>query len=171
MISIREAQINDALAIAKVHVDTRKDTYNGIIPDSYLSKRTYETATKNWTNRIGNPQSNELIFVAENNEGDLVGFTSASTISGDDSFEGLLSTLYISKYHQRQGIGQLLVQAAIKKLIEKNIKSLMVWVYAENPSRNFYERLGGRPVKEKIVNRGKKVSEVAYGWDDITKLV
>lgn len=170
LINLREASISDAKAIAKVHVDTRKETYKGIIPDSYLSKRTYETTMKNWTHRISNPHSSEFIFVAVNNKGKIVGFTSVSTMSGDDEFEGLLSTLYISKNYQCQGIGRLLVKAAVIKMIENDIRSLIVWVYVKNPSCKFYERFGGRLVKEKIVNRGKEVLEVAYGWDDIKKL-
>ena len=34
---LRRANINDAAAIAKVHVDTWKSTYKGIVPDDYLS--------------------------------------------------------------------------------------------------------------------------------------
>lgn len=98
-----------------------------------------------------------------------MGFTSASTNSEEDDFDSILSTLYISKDYQRQGIGQLLLKAAVNKLKEQGVKSLIIWVFAVNPSRKFYERLGGKLVKEKLVNQGKNILEVAYGWNDIEK--
>ena len=170
MIVVREAKISDASLIAKVHVDTRRATYKGIIPDGQLLKRTYEDTENGWVNRISDPHTSEFIFVAENNEGEIVGFTSTSTNSEEDGFDSILSTLYISENYQRQGIGQSLVRVAVKKLKEQHVKSLIVWVFAENPSKKFYERLGGKLVKEKIVNQGKDILEVAYGWDDIKEL-
>jgi L-amino acid N-acyltransferase YncA len=167
---IREAKISDASAIAKVHVDTRRTTYKGIIPEEQLLKRTYEDTEKRWANRIGDPHTSEFIFVAENNEGEIVGFTSTSTNSEEDGFDSILSTLYISEDYQMQGIGQSLIRVAANKLKQQHVKSLIVWVFAENPSKKFYERLGGKLVKEKMVNQGKSILEVAYGWDDIEKL-
>lgn len=170
MTIIREVKLGDSLSIAKIHVETRRTTYKGIIPDEYLLKRTYEDTVRGWVNRISDPLTSEFIFVAENDEGEIVGFTSISTNSHEVGFDSILSTLYITKDYQRQGIGQLLVSAAVTKLKERPVKSLIIWVLAENPSRKFYERLGGKLVKEKIVNQGKDILEVAYGWDDIENI-
>jgi hypothetical protein len=50
--------------------------------------------------------------------------------------------------------------------------ALLLWVLAENLSRTFYERLGGRPVDEKTVNiGGVPLIEVAYGWLDSQILI
>lgn len=38
----RQATSQDAKRIAKVHVDSWRTTYQGIIPDSYLDGLTYE---------------------------------------------------------------------------------------------------------------------------------
>lgn len=35
---LREARLDDASAIARVHVDTWLSTYRGIVPEEYLSK-------------------------------------------------------------------------------------------------------------------------------------
>jgi len=170
MMVIREAKVSDASVIAKIHVDTRRTTYKGIIPDEQLLKMTYENKEKGWTNRIGDPHSSEFIFVVQNNQGEVVGFTSTSTNSEENGYDSILSTIYISEDYQRQGIGQSLVRVVVNKLREQHVKSLIVWVFAENPSKKFYERLGGKLVKEKIVNQGKDILEVAYGWNNIDKL-
>ena len=45
---------------------------------------------------------------------------------------------------------------------------MLVWVLTENPSRAFYERMGGRFVREAPVTIcGAPLVEVAYGWDDL----
>jgi hypothetical protein len=38
---IREARLDDALAIARVHVDTWLSTYRGIVPEDYLARLDY----------------------------------------------------------------------------------------------------------------------------------
>jgi hypothetical protein len=46
---------------------------------------------------------------------------------------------------------------------------MLVWVLADNPSRGFYEQMGGRYVMEKeiVIGGDKPLQEVAYGWPDI----
>jgi hypothetical protein len=59
------------------------------------------------------------------------------------------------------------VSAAVEHLKRQGITSLLIWVLAENRSRAFYERLGGKLVGEKTVEvGGREVLEVAYSWDD-----
>jgi hypothetical protein len=48
----------------------------------------------------------------------------------------------------------------------------LLWVLAENPSRKFYERLGGQLVYEKTVTiGGVPLIEVAYGWRDAHTII
>jgi hypothetical protein len=48
---------------------------------------------------------------------------------------------------------------------------MMVWVLADNPSRRFYEALGGTLVTNKVIElAGKSLIEVAYGWYDLQPL-
>lgn len=49
---IRRAIISDAPGIAKVHVDSWRTTYKGIIPQSFLDGLSYEQRTKLWENNI-----------------------------------------------------------------------------------------------------------------------
>ena len=54
---IREARLKDAEAIgfaarlrpiAKVHVDTWRTTYQGIIPESYIARLSYQKRKERW---------------------------------------------------------------------------------------------------------------------------
>ena len=49
---IREANLDDAKGIAKVHVDSWRTTYKNIIPDEYLNNLSYEKREQLWTNNI-----------------------------------------------------------------------------------------------------------------------
>jgi len=64
---IRAAQTDDAAAIAKVHVDTWRMTYRGIVPDDHLANLSYEQRERTWQNAIAS--NAQFIYVAEDNEG------------------------------------------------------------------------------------------------------
>ncbi len=45
---------------------------------------------------------------------------------------------------------------------------MLIWVLADNPSRRFYERLGGQLVREAEVELGgQRLRELAYGWKNL----
>ncbi len=49
---------------------------------------------------------------------------------------------------------------------------MLVWVLAENPSRRFYEVLGGKQLcEQEITIGGVTLVEVAYGWKNLHRLV
>jgi hypothetical protein len=45
---IREITYNDVPAIAQIHVDTWRTTYQGIIPDKYLATLSYQKRESGW---------------------------------------------------------------------------------------------------------------------------
>lgn len=71
----RQATSQDAKRIAKVHVDSWRTTYQGIIPDSYLDSLSYEQRTALWKRNIAD--EGNYIVVAENEDGEIVGFGTA----------------------------------------------------------------------------------------------
>jgi hypothetical protein len=51
------------------------------------------------------------------------------------------------------------------------MRSLLVWVLADNPSRRFYEALGGQTVRvQPITIGGVTLDGVGYGWLDTSVL-
>jgi hypothetical protein len=47
----------------------------------------------------------------------------------------------------------------------------MLWVLADNPTRGFYEAMGGVASRQKDIEiGGNTLVEVAYEWEDITDL-
>lgn len=166
---VREATRNDVSAIAKVHVDTWRTTYRGIVPDEYLANLSYEQRANSWR-RILNHVSEDgsFTYIAEEHAGEVVGFASGGLErTGDPVYKGELMAIYILQNHQGKGIGRCLTQAVAAKLHLLGINSMLAWVLVDNPACQFYAALGGNPVYEKELEiGGKSLIEVAYGWID-----
>ncbi len=68
---IRKATQQDASGIAKVHVDSWRTTYKNIVPDAFLDSLNYENRTKLWKQNV----HKMIVFVAEMDDGEIVGFS------------------------------------------------------------------------------------------------
>ena len=171
---IRLAQPSDAGGIARVHVDSWRSTYRGIVPDNYLAGLSYEQRENYWrsilTHRSETPQ---WIYVAELDAGTIVGFACGGIEREQNPvYRGELYAIYLLADHQKQGIGRGLMQAVARSLVDAGTDSMLVWVLAENPSRAFYQSLGGQYVREKPITIGDvTLTEVAYGWRDLQSLM
>ncbi|WP_420595025.1 GNAT family N-acetyltransferase [Deinococcus sp.] len=171
MIELRPAVSADAPALARVHVQSWAETYQGLMPDGFLSGMTSQTMQERrqtlWTQTLEEGQDVVLVAVQG---GEVVGFASG----GPTDFAGYdaeLFTLYLLKSAQGTGIGRALVRELAQALGAAGHASLLLWVLNVNPTRGFYERLGGVLIGEKTVSvRGGELREVAYGWADVGAL-
>ena len=171
---IREADLNDAGAIARVHVDSWRTTYAGIVPDEQLiSQLSYDGRERMWRKSLGDSSRRGFVYVAEEERGEVVGFAAGGPErNGDPFYQGEIYAIYLLKEFQRRGIGRRLALVSARKMIEAGQKSMLVWVLSKNPSRGFYEALGGELLSEKPIEvGGAKLTEVAYGWKDLRVLL
>ncbi|MFX1504295.1 MAG: GNAT family N-acetyltransferase [Promethearchaeota archaeon] len=176
LINYREANIFDLRGIVKVQVDTWKTAYKGIISEAYLQSLSYEDKEENWEQRLENPTHGAIIFIAEVDPYKIIGFALATlekynpilAIPDHDRFKGELCAIYVLKEFQRKKIGTELVSLVLKNFKENDINSMITWVLKENPSRRFYEKLGGIVLGEQSIEIGGiRYIEIAYGWENI----
>jgi GNAT superfamily N-acetyltransferase len=182
MIAIRRARASDAIAIGAVHVAAWRSTYPGILPDSFLARLSVPRQAAHYDAAI---RSSTAVFVAAASGTDvpnggsprIVGFTTAGRarggeIAGRRLAEGEVETLYVLDDWRDRGVGRKLMRAAAAQLADTGCRSCFVWVLRENPSRWFYQRLGGRPVAEAMVQfAGQRVPQTAFVWDPIERLL
>ncbi len=169
METIRAAQVEDAPGIGRVHVDSWRTTYKGIVSDEVLAKLSYTQREQNARQRLSHPVARIYTCVAEDEQGQIVGFI-VGGINRDTSsvYKSELYAIYTLQVVQGHGAGKRLTKALVERLVEDELYSMLVWVLADNPSRGFYEALGGHYVSTKPIEiGGVMLDEVSYGWDDI----
>lgn len=175
MLLVRQAFPSDAQAIARIHVETWRTTYAGLLPDHMLAGMKENNHKSSWSNLLqGQPrgrQGCEVVLVAEDVRAGVVGFVSAGrTRTAIEGYDGEVYTLYVTPDFQNRGIGTQLLERAFQRLAEQEVHGVMLWVLARNPSRFFYEAMGGAILarrKERLW--GVVLPELAYGWPDLAR--
>jgi GNAT superfamily N-acetyltransferase len=170
---IRPATAADSNAIARVQVESWRTTYRGIVPDDFLANLSIEQREPRWRDILANASSQgSFAYLAEDSAGQAAGFaTGGPERENDPAYPGELYALYLLETYQRKGLGRQLAALTAREHIRRGFNAMLVWVLADNPSRKFYERLGGRRLREKEITIGTvTLVEVAYGWPDLRPL-
>lgn len=164
--TLREAAQSDAEAIARVHVETWRAAYAGVVPDRYLIGMSVEGQTFQWRKLLRRPAERHLTLVTEVAGAGVVGFGSAGAArSRPPPASGEIYTLYVATDWQGRGIGRALLLALLGRLGRQGHEAAYLWVLADNPSRFFYERVGGQRVaQQKERFAGTELLEYAYRW-------
>src|SRR5712691_75810 len=161
---VRKATLNDAPAIARVHVSSWRSTYRGLLPNDFLSSLSETGYGERWKRVIA--EGTSRVYVAEDQD-DVVGFASGGRErAGETGYEGELYAIYVLDTAQRRGVGRELVRATVAGLRELDLSDMIIWVLRDNqPARAFYERLGGVYVRAQPITIGlTTLEEVSYGW-------
>ena len=168
MATVRKATVEDAVAVARVHVLSWQETYAGIVPQSYLDALNIDTRAKYWATHLQNPDAFD-IYVGEV-DGEICGIAAGDRArEPEHGYEGEILLIYVLKAAKGKGLGRMLMREVRAFLEKKEIQRVMLWVLKDNPSRGFYEHLGGKQFKQKNVPiAGTELVEVAYGWEDMT---
>ncbi len=179
MIGIRRARTGDSVAIAAVHVAAWRSAYAGILPNDYLARLSVPRQAAFYDRAI---RSAVGVFVATASGIDvpsgerarIVGFATAGRARMQKPIlaEGEIETLYVLDDWRERGIGRRLMRAAGAWLADEGCQSAYLWVLRDNPSRWFYQRLGGRPAAESEVGvAGRRLMQTAFLWDPIERLL
>ena len=171
-LTLRPAGLGDAGAIARVHVTTWRAAYAGLVPDAYLVNMTEIGQMRFWRRQLGRPQAEETILVAEIESAagpEVVGFGSCGPSRPYGlAYRGEVFTLYVADDWQGRGIGRALIRALFADLVARGRRDALIWVLSANPSRFFYEAVGGSPVAErKEPFAGSLLDETGYAWPDL----
>lgn len=162
----RIADINDAAAIAHLHAESWRNTYRGLMNDSYLDGDIYTERLNYWQARFANPTDNQFALVAIKDD-ELAGF---ACVYGafDAEWGSLIDNLHVRPDLKGQGIGKQLIHKAINWARENYPQiGVYLWVYEANlPSRRFYEAMGGVNVGKELHNNegGQQACALRYVW-------
>jgi GNAT superfamily N-acetyltransferase len=181
-IHVRPAHIDDCSALGQITVTATQDAFRGLVSEQALNWLTPEQSAANWAKNFQGEnelEEGDYIFVAESEQGEVVGFVMMSGTRPNDAptqqikehYAHELFSLQVHQDWQRKGIGRLLVARAAEELHNQGVTHLLVGVLAENPNRVFYERLGAKQLASRPYDwSGYKTEVILYGWDDIENL-
>lgn len=162
--TIRTATESDAAEIARIHVDTWRVAYAGIVPDSHLSRLSKKGREKRWARTLSVSTKETRLAVAP--DGQVVGWSSfGPSRDNDGQGAGELYAIYLDHSHWGKGIGRELMDDAVSHLNDDGFASITLWVLQENTqARTFYEKAGFNPdgVSKVIEIDGKKLAELRY---------
>lgn len=167
---IRRATPDDAEALAKVHIDSWRSAYRGLVPDSHLAELDYERSARRF--RQPGAGLDEETYVAEQ-DGEVLGFVTLgpcrdTDVDGDTT--GEIWGVYLAPEHWRKGIGTRLCRHAEHVLRSRGCATVTLWVFDANASaRRFYETMGFEPDgASKMLNPGTPLKAVRYhkAWGD-----
>ena len=167
--TIREATPEDASGIARVHVESWRTTYPGIMPQEHLDALSVADRQQIWAETL-RPHSTTgtTVYVAETESGEIIGFVAGGPEkAGDSDYRSEVYGLYLLQSQQGRGLGRRLVQTFARRMSQEGHRTLLIWVNVHNPARRFYEALGGvhaRTGSREI--RGITYDDAGYGWDE-----
>lgn len=143
-ITVRPAKLADVRGLARVHVESWRETYRGLFPDEILDDPTFiERRERFWTRALTDdcPGANTRIAVAVSND-EIVGVAMTSAPVDDDATcDQYLWVLYTYASIHGQGAGSDLLAA----VVDFDTPAAL-WVADPNPrAQVFYARYGFEP--------------------------
>lgn len=162
---ILPANLEDARAVAEIHVATWRDAYTGIVPTEHFATKTVESREAMWRETItkGSPK----LYVAKISEV-VVGWVSfgASRNKGATKHDAEIWAIYVASSHWSKGVGKALWLKARSLVEDQGYKRISVWVLADNNRAiQFYHKIGfsKKPIAEKeVVMSGKTLKELCF---------
>jgi GNAT superfamily N-acetyltransferase len=165
-VTIRTATLDDAEAIAAIHVASWQHAYRGVLPDEYLATLAPGQRLPMWRRVLESPRPGVQVSVAEM-DGAVVGFSSIGPSNeGDPADVMMLFTIYLDPGSMGQGIGRALIADAERRMRAQGATSGVLRVLTANaPTLAFYERCGwsSDPASVRLEDAwGQQVETIRY---------
>ena len=133
-LTVRPADVQDADAIAAVHVRAWQEAYAHLLPADFLAALDVDARAQRWHGIVTDPTVDVLVAWVD---GRVVGWASAGPGRGDAPRDRELEGIYVLATHHGSGAGQALLDAAV------GTDPAFLWVADGNPrAEAFYRRNG-----------------------------
>ena len=146
VVTIRDATIADAHAIAEVHVASWRWAYRDLLPEAVLVGLSVDARAEMWSSLLGDPDERSVVLVAVEDAA-VVGFASAGPSRDSDApgWEAEVFSLYLVEHVTGRGLGRELFAALAAALRDRGFERATLWVLEANErTRRFYEAAGWR---------------------------
>jgi GNAT superfamily N-acetyltransferase len=174
MLTLRDATESDSPAIARLHAESWRSAYRGILSDEYLDTRAHSERAVLWQTRFSEKAGKPFFVVLAEIGAQLAGFACVFP-NEDPIFGSFVDNLHITPELKRKGIGRRLLAEVARRLIaDQTPGGVYLWaIERNNNARQFYSSVGAVEVgcEEFATPDGGKVREVRCYWPDPAKLL
>ena len=174
MLTLREGTGHDAAAIARLHAESWRSAYRGMLSDEYLDHRVHHERAALWQQRFSEQAEKPFFAILAETEMELAGFACAFP-DEHPTYGAYLDNLHVVPQRTGQGIGRRLLAAVAERLLANGRRGgLYLWVIEQNiRARRFYSRAGGREVGSDTLSMpdGSRVTEMRCYWPDPARLL
>lgn len=163
-LTIRQATLSDAKEIALVHLKAWKETYQGIIDQSYLDAINFEERLS-LRKKILLSSSELSIHLVALVDDEIIGFCSAGPCVDDsDEVRGEIYAIYLLEAYKSLGIGSQFMEKISDHLTQTGLTPYKTWVLKDNQKAcHFYEKHDGKITHEKSEKIGQHTyKEICY---------
>jgi ribosomal protein S18 acetylase RimI-like enzyme len=161
---ILRATVDDAPELARVHVDSWRAAYRGLVPDAVLERFEYNWREKRFREALAaGVEETYLIWMGEKAVGSLT-LGAARDPDLDADRTGEIWGIYVLPGYWRRGVGRTLAMEAERILRSRGYEDAVLWVLEGNGrARRFYEAMGFAPDGElREMNWGAPLRAVRY---------
>ncbi len=163
---------NDAADLARVHIESWRETYAGVLSEAWLARLSLTGHAGRFARMLSKPAPDDVTLTVADPWG-LVGYAQGGRSRRGIAGEAEVMTLYLLRSAQKQGLGRRLLTDTARVLAAQGAQTLVISVLHDNlAARSFYEHLGGvaEPARRERGPDGGVYLEVAYAWPDISLL-
>lgn len=169
-VTLRDAGVGDAEAIAAVHAASLQASYRPLIPDrvAHLVLDPPEAAPRipGWRRCLERPRASTTVVACDDRA--VVGFCTLrpTPASRPECATGEIWALFVQPSHWRRGIGRLLCERSLADAGRRGFAGVELWELESNASaRRFFCSLGFRPDGETRIfleHAGVSLRELRY---------
>ncbi|MEM9466428.1 MAG: GNAT family N-acetyltransferase [Actinomycetota bacterium] len=164
--TVRTARVEDGEAMGRIHVESWRAAYVGVVPQTHLDALDAQERGANWRAAIeANPDPDHGRRLVVEVDGEVVGL--ALVVADRDGEEGVgeIPLIYVHPTAWGTGAGFALMVECEAEMQRRGFTAAVLWVLEANPrARAFYERQGwfadgGRKIEE---IGGVELAEIRY---------
>jgi ribosomal protein S18 acetylase RimI-like enzyme len=137
-VTVRPARLEDATAMAKMHMSSWQETYRGVMPDRVLDDPgLVEARERFWTTALVDERHRAKRIAVAQRDGAVIGVAMAGPPENPESgWSQQLYVLYVLAAEHGTGVGAALLDAVVNPE-----ESVVLWVADPNPrAQAFYRK-------------------------------
>lgn len=164
-INVRRARLEDAAALAAIHVNSWRVAYRGMVDQSVLDELSIAARTELWKGWLTAPTTPAHRHHTLEVDGVIAGFAvtrpSVEKDAAEDAFD--LAAIYLAPEYFGRGLGAPLLAVALGELAAQGARTVTLWVLEANArARRFYERWGFALDGAELYDERLRAKELRY---------